>query len=104
MFTRLTNATIKYGSGYAQTVGAISFMYSAVEIFTKTIRGADDVFNSITAGTLTGAIYRSPHGMRAALIGSAVGSVASVFVDIARNDYERIDKILARLRSSFKTY
>ncbi|PIO70100.1 hypothetical protein TELCIR_08062 [Teladorsagia circumcincta] len=66
--TRMVNATVKHGSGYAQPAGAVVFMYSALEIALRSVR-AEDELNSLGAGALTGAIYRSPHGLRASGIG-----------------------------------
>ena len=48
--------------------GAVVFMYSALEIAMRQIR-ADDELNGLAAGALTGAIYRSPHGVKASGIG-----------------------------------
>ncbi|CAB3408787.1 unnamed protein product [Caenorhabditis bovis] len=70
--TRMVNATMKHGSGYAQPAGAVVFMYSALEIGLRSVR-AEDELNSFGAGAMTGAIYRSPHGLRASGIGALVG-------------------------------
>ncbi|MFH4981212.1 hypothetical protein AB6A40_007921 [Gnathostoma spinigerum] len=70
--TRVTNATVKYGSGYAQPAGAAVCMFSLVEIALRKLRPDDD-FNSIAAGAITGALYRSAHGPRAIAVGAGVG-------------------------------
>lgn len=72
--TRIVNATVKHGAGYAQPAGAVVFMYSAIEIGLRSVR-ADDDLNSLAAGALSGAIYRSPHGLRASGIGAGAGLV-----------------------------
>lgn len=66
--TRIVNATVKHGSGYAQPTGAVVFLYSALEIGLRSVR-ADDDLNGLGAGVLAGALYRSPHGLRASGIG-----------------------------------
>jgi hypothetical protein len=76
----MANATVKHGSGYAQPAGAAVFMFSAFEILLKNLR-PDDELNSLAAGAFTGALYRSPHGIKATGIGSGVGLVlAAVYV------------------------
>ncbi|KHN70703.1 Mitochondrial import inner membrane translocase subunit Tim23 [Toxocara canis] len=72
--TRMMNATVKHGSGYAQPAGAAVFLFSALEILLRKMRPDDD-FNSIAAGALAGALYRSAHGLRATAIGAAAGLV-----------------------------
>ena len=66
--TRVVNATVKHGSGFAQPTGAVVFLYSALEIGLRSVRAEDDL-NGLGAGALTGALYRSPHGVKASLHG-----------------------------------
>uniref|UniRef100_A0A1I7RL85 Complex I-B14.7 n=2 Tax=Bursaphelenchus xylophilus TaxID=6326 RepID=A0A1I7RL85_BURXY len=47
-------------------------MFSVLEIGLKSAR-ADDDLNTLGAGALAGAIYRSPYGSRAAGVGAAMG-------------------------------
>lgn len=96
--TRLLNASGKYGSGYAQTVGSIAVIYSLCEVLARYCRKADDAFNSVGAGIFTGAFYRCPYGLRASLIGAAVGFVGGVVAEYSRNEYERLDEIIAKFR------
>ncbi|KAI6232950.1 hypothetical protein M3Y99_00955000 [Aphelenchoides fujianensis] len=70
--TRMVNATVKHGSGYAQPAGAAVFMFSAFELLLRKLR-ADDDLNSVAAGGFAGALYRSPHGLRASGTGAGVG-------------------------------
>ncbi|CAI4233022.1 unnamed protein product [Auanema sp. JU1783] len=70
--TRMVNATVKHGSGFAQPAGAVVFLYSALEIGLRSVRAEDDL-NGLGAGALTGAIYRSTHGLKASGIGAATG-------------------------------
>ncbi|KAK6031254.1 hypothetical protein OSTOST_02592 [Ostertagia ostertagi] len=93
--TRMVNATVKHGSGYAQPAGAVVFMYSALEIALRSVR-AEDELNSLGAGALTGAIYRSPHGLRASGIGALVGLALAAAWTIANPDSrQRISEIFA---------
>ncbi|KAI6192742.1 hypothetical protein M3Y94_01320900 [Aphelenchoides besseyi] len=78
--TRMVNATVKHGSGYAQPAGAAIFMFSAFEILLRQLR-ADDDLNSLAAGAFTGALYRSPYGLRASGAGAGVGlALATVWL------------------------
>ncbi|VDD96015.1 unnamed protein product [Enterobius vermicularis] len=88
--TRMMNATVKHGSGYAQPAGAAVFLFSIIEILLRKIRPDDD-FNSIAAGALAGALYRSAHGLRATAIGSGAGlALASLWVFINPESRERM--------------
>jgi len=83
--TRMVNATVKHGSGFAQPAGAIVFLYSVTEIGLRNLR-ADDEINSFVAGTLTGLLYRAPHGLRAMGLGGAVGLAVSTLWIMANSD------------------
>lgn len=83
--TRLMNATVKHGSGYAQPAGAAMFMFSVFEIVLRRLR-ADDDLNSLAAGAFAGALYRSPHGMRAVAKGSGVGLLLAAAWIAANSD------------------
>ncbi|CAJ0578404.1 unnamed protein product, partial [Mesorhabditis spiculigera] len=87
--TRMVNATVKHGSGYAQPAGTVVFMYSAMEIAMRYLRGSDDDLNSLASGTLTGAIYRSPHGIRPSAIGGAAGLALSTLWVLVHPDSRR---------------
>uniref|UniRef100_A0AC35U8U1 Mitochondrial import inner membrane translocase subunit TIM23 n=1 Tax=Rhabditophanes sp. KR3021 TaxID=114890 RepID=A0AC35U8U1_9BILA len=81
--TRMINGTMKYGSGYAQPAGTLVVFYSGLQIALGNLRAEDDI-NSIAAGALAGAIYRSPQGLNPALRASGIGALmatAWVFVN-----------------------
>ncbi|WKX92054.1 hypothetical protein Q1695_010244 [Nippostrongylus brasiliensis] len=70
-------------------------MYSALEIGLRSVR-AEDELNGLGAGALTGAIYRSPHGLRASGIGALVGLGLAAAWTIANPDSrQRISEIFA---------
>lgn len=48
----------KQGASSAQTLGVIALMYSALGVIISKSRGVDDELNTITAGTLTGLLYK----------------------------------------------
>lgn len=83
--TRLVNATVKHGSGYAQPAGTAVFIYSVFEILLKSVR-ADDDLNSLGAGACAGALYRSPHGIRATGQGAAAGLILATIWAIVNTD------------------
>uniref|UniRef100_A0A1I7YPF7 Mitochondrial import inner membrane translocase subunit tim23 n=1 Tax=Steinernema glaseri TaxID=37863 RepID=A0A1I7YPF7_9BILA len=72
--TRMVNATMKHGSSYAQISGSAVVLFSIFQIGLKQLR-ADDDLNSLAAGAITGAIYRSPYGARASAVGAAAGTL-----------------------------
>uniref|UniRef100_A0A1I7W7L7 Mitochondrial import inner membrane translocase subunit TIM22 n=1 Tax=Heterorhabditis bacteriophora TaxID=37862 RepID=A0A1I7W7L7_HETBA len=77
--TRMVNATVKHGSGFAQPA----------------VR-ADDELNGLGAGALTGALYRSPHGLKASGIGAAVGvALAAAWTISSPDSRQRIFEIFA---------
>ena len=83
--TRLVNATVKHGSGYAQPAGTAVLLYSVLEIGLKMIRAEDDL-NSLAAGTAAGALYRSPHGFRATGQGALAGLILAISWNILNSD------------------
>lgn len=90
----MVNATVKHGSGYAQPAGAAVLMFSIFEILLKNVR-ANDELNSLAAGAFTGALYRSPHGLRAAAKGSGVGlGLAAAWLVLNPDSRQRIKEIL----------
>jgi len=92
--TRIVNATVKHGAGYAQPAGAAVFMFSAFEILLKNLRPDDDL-NSLGAGALAGALYRSPHGLSAVGKGTGVGLLLSAAWLFANPDSrQRIKEML----------
>ncbi|CAO4363279.1 unnamed protein product [Caenorhabditis nigoni] len=93
--TRMVNATMKHGSGFAQPAGAIVFMYSALEIGLRSVR-AEDELNGFGAGALTGAIYRSPHGLKASGIGALVGlGIATAWTLSSTDSRQRLSEMFS---------
>jgi hypothetical protein len=90
----VVNATVKHGSGYAQPAGAAVFMFSTFEILLKSLR-ADDDLNSLAAGAFAGALYRSPHGLKATGVGSGVGLLlAATWILVNKDSRQRVKEML----------
>jgi import inner membrane translocase subunit TIM23 len=90
----MVNATVKHGSGYAQPAGAAVFMFSVFEILLKSLR-ADDDLNSLAAGAFAGALYRSPHGLKAAGMGSGIGlGLSAAWLILNPDSRQRIKEML----------
>lgn len=71
---------MKQGAATANTLGAISLMYSAFGVVLQYSRGEDDEINTIAAGTATGLLYRSTAGLRRCAVGGGIGfSVAAAY-------------------------
>ncbi len=47
---------------------------------------AEDELNGLAAGALTGALYRSPHGLKASGIGAAAGLILATAWALANQD------------------
>lgn len=57
---------------------------------------ADDQLNSLAAGAIAGGLYRIPHSLRAAGVGSAVGLVLATLWNVGNPESRQ------RLREMFK--
>lgn len=75
--SRLLNHVMKQGSATANTLGAITVLYSAFGVLFQYARGEDDDVNTILAGTSTGLLYKSTAGLKRCAIGGGVGLALS---------------------------
>jgi hypothetical protein len=57
----------------------------------------------MAAGLLTGGLYRISHGPKNSAIGAAVGLVSALALELLRKDYDRIDEMISKTRTMFKT-
>lgn len=72
---------MKQGSATANTLGAITVIYSAFGVLLQFARGEDDEINTVLAGTATGLLYKSTAGLKRCGIGGAVGlSLSGLYV------------------------
>lgn len=69
------NAFTKYGSSAAGALGVLAVMYSGTGALLGWARGAEDELNTLTAATITGALYRASAGTRRCAIGGLTGFV-----------------------------
>uniref|UniRef100_A0A8D8UVG2 Mitochondrial import inner membrane translocase subunit Tim23 n=1 Tax=Cacopsylla melanoneura TaxID=428564 RepID=A0A8D8UVG2_9HEMI len=85
--TQLLNHVMKHGSATASTLGTIAVMYSSFGVLLQVTRGTDDDFNTLTAATATGMLFRSTGGLKKCGLGGAVGlGIASLYVLWNRRD------------------
>jgi len=70
------NATGKRGPAWGNGAGCIAMMFSMFETAAYTFRETDDLLNTVAAGALTGGIFKSTAGPKAAL-GCAAGLSAA---------------------------
>lgn len=75
--SRLLNHIMKQGSATANTLGAVTVMYSAFGVMLQFVRGKDDETNTIFAGTATGLLYKSTAGVKRCVIGGGIGMAFS---------------------------
>jgi len=71
--TQLLNYIGKQGGVYGNSVGVLALMYSGFGVLYSWLRGVDDEFNTLAAGTSTGLLYKSAAGFRKCGAGGAVG-------------------------------
>lgn len=77
---RLLNHVVKQGSATANTLGALTVMYSGFGVLLQYARGEDDEINTILAGTATGLMYKSTAGLKRCAIGGGVGfGIAAIY-------------------------
>lgn len=85
--TQMLNYITKKGASSAQKLGVVALMYSATGVILYKLRGADDELNTLSAGALTGCLYKSTAGLRRCMIGGAVGfSLATVYCLVTSRD------------------
>lgn len=68
---------MKQGAATANTLGAVTVMYSGFGVLLQYARGEDDEINTMLAGTATGLLYKSTAGLKRCAIGGAVGFSAA---------------------------
>lgn len=68
---------MKQGSATANTLGAVTVMYSAFGVLLQFARGEDDDINTLIAGTATGLLYKSTAGLQRCAIGGVAGLTIS---------------------------
>ncbi|KAI9271790.1 hypothetical protein BDA99DRAFT_433207 [Phascolomyces articulosus] len=87
---RMALGGIKRGARYAVRTGGLCLMYGAIEAGLDHVRGEPDVLNSVTAGTVSGALFSaftklSRGSVRYSLMfGAAFGLVTGGLSDIHR--------------------
>ncbi|KAG0168900.1 Mitochondrial import inner membrane translocase subunit tim23 [Apophysomyces sp. BC1034] len=85
------NTITRRGPGWGNAVGVVAMMYNGTTAMIDYSRGKHDMFNSIAGGAISGAIFKSTAGPRAALMASAVcGGVAgawSVLVSLTADNF-----------------
>ena len=75
--TQMLNFLGKDMARSAQTLGVVALLYSIFGTVISKARGAEDELNTISAGTLTGMLYRASGGLKAVGRGGAIGFIVS---------------------------
>lgn len=82
------NAVTRRGPFLGNSAGVIAITYNCINSLIGYLRGQHDAANSILAGFLSGAVFKSTRGFRPMLIsGAMVSSVAGVWTVSCRNFY-----------------
>ncbi|KAK3158705.1 hypothetical protein QOZ80_2AG0140530 [Eleusine coracana subsp. coracana] len=73
---RILNNCGTVGRAYANRAGVIAMLFTGTKTSVRAYRSdADDWVNTAVAGVSTGALFRSPGGLRAAVVGGVVGGL-----------------------------
>ncbi|VDM08085.1 unnamed protein product [Wuchereria bancrofti] len=80
--TRLMNSSVKHGSGFAHPAGSIVFIFSVADMIFGKLRAKDDLnavgkTSLITAGAVTGGLFRCARGLHASMAGAGIGAFAA---------------------------
>lgn len=88
---------MKQGSATANTLGALTVMYSGFGVLLQFVRGEDDEANTMLAGTATGLLYKSTAGLKRCAIGGAIGlSISGLYSVYVLMSGERKNQLLYR--------
>ncbi|CAO3645123.1 unnamed protein product [Cunninghamella echinulata] len=83
------NTITRRGPGLGNSVGVIAMMYNGTTAMIDATRGTHDIFSSVAAGAISGAIFKSTAGPRAIAFSSGACAVAagvwSIFSDMFKN-------------------
>jgi mitochondrial import inner membrane translocase subunit TIM23 len=81
------NAITRRGPFLGNSAGVIAMMYNGINSTIGYYRGKHDAFNSVAAGAISGAIFKSTRGVRPMIISSGiVASVAGAWA-VSRDSY-----------------
>lgn len=85
--TQMLNFITKRAAASAQSLGVIALLYSLFGLGLQFGRGKDDEYNTLTAATATGLLYKSAGGLRKSLIGGGVGfGLAAAYILFVKSD------------------
>jgi len=89
--TQLLNMSGKAGRSTGNALGVLGLFFSSSEslIGWASDYALPDAGNSVLAGALSGALYRSPRGLRAAGVAGATGAVLASLLVAARSSLSR---------------
>lgn len=66
------NSITRRGPGIGNSLGVIAMIYNGTTAMIDASRGEHDVFNSLAGGAISGALFKSTAGPRAALVSAGV--------------------------------
>lgn len=76
----ILNGMTRRGPFMGNSAGVIAMVYNGINSTIGHVRGRHDTSNSVVAGALSGAIFKSTRGVRPMLIASGItGSVAGIW-------------------------
>ncbi|KAL7424463.1 Mitochondrial import inner membrane translocase subunit tim23 [Cryptotrichosporon argae] len=70
----ILNGCTRRGSFLGNSLGVLAIFYNLTDSSLDAVRGKHDVLNSIVAGALSGAVFKSTAGVRPMLVASTIGT------------------------------
>ncbi|XP_046708918.1 mitochondrial import inner membrane translocase subunit Tim23 [Silurus meridionalis] len=74
---QIINMVTRQGASWANTLGSVALLYSVFGVAIEKARGAEDDLNTVTAGTLTGMMFKSTGGLKGVARGGLLGLALS---------------------------
>ncbi|KAI5362249.1 hypothetical protein Slin15195_G059000 [Septoria linicola] len=83
------NSITRRGPFLGNSAGVVAMMYNGINSTIGYYRGKHDAFNSIAAGSISGAVFKATRGVRPMMISSAiVGSMAGSWALVRKTVFE----------------
>ena len=101
-----TNVSTRRGPYLGNSAGVVALTYNCINSAIGSYRGKHDTVNSLTAGALSGMLFKSTKGVRPMLIsGAMVASAAGIWtvchiISIHDNDFSHWPRILQVARQA----
>lgn len=83
------NAVTRRGPFLGNSLGVVAIIYNGINSGIGAIRGRHDTYNSVAAGTIAGAMFKSTRGVKPALIFGGLAGSAALLWSLAKQGLTR---------------